>query len=615
MKIGFILKITDNGEREAFSFNKEKDSVWSRYATDVRPYIKELKNFDGTRKVVILLRFFGINGYMIAIIKARPEGSGRADDNTAAWIHIPSKIDISTYKLHEIIKTVESAITCKGGIDKEKLKNLFSEEYREKDVLFAAPDSVVSNEHGSLAYRGYGIGTGYTLEELLTDSEIVQTEYSNYKGVFLLDSTSEIYTDCIKLKETKSNYIRLEPPVTKFGYRPFIMASKTKKILFSKPIEIPCSGVLHIIWCKEGYKDIPQEISVSSNKKIEFVPKPEEIRRCIRREWFRVYDEENHISLISKAEIKVDGQSFDNKGILYAVENSDNSHEVEVYCDGYETYNERISIKENIPIYLKAKENIQEFVLPRQEGNGLDEDATIIIKTKKNSKSMPLKGYSKDGEHLRYNTKNIRKLKLKYFLIGFISLSVILGLYQGYIAIDDYFDNHKFQLGWPPIIEKNNETTDIQQKGKTDELTEKTDEKKAAIAYLDRNNKWHKDSLERYEITRGLFDAMNTFELQSLTGQKYSDLGQCRQFKDIIDAAKNCSEKGVVLHEYYNTSSSDKIIVISNYVNRLQTALSEKQGKEQAQPDGKTKSSTRSTGQAAEPESQDEPNFSDVMPT
>lgn len=90
MKLGFILKTTNSGDGEAFSINKEES--WAKYATEVRSYIKELHNFDGTSKTVILVRFHGSDGYMISIIKARPDGSGRENDNTAAWIHFPAKL-------------------------------------------------------------------------------------------------------------------------------------------------------------------------------------------------------------------------------------------------------------------------------------------------------------------------------------------------------------------------------------------------------------------------------------------------------------------------------------------------------------------------------------------
>lgn len=581
MKIGFILKITDAGEREAFSLNKEKESVWAKYATDVRPYIKELKNFDGTKKVVILLRFFGINGYMIAIIKARPEGSGRAYDNTAAWIHIPSKIDLPTQKLYEIINTVEEEITSKYGINKARLQNLFSEEYSEKDFLFVATDTVMSSEHGSLAYRGYGRGTDYyTLQELLTDSVIAQSEYSNYKGVFLLDSTSGVCTDCTKLKETKPNYIILNPPIVNFEYKPFIKVSAIKKIPFSKPIEVPYKTELPIILCKNGYRDISKKLLASSNNEIRITLRQEECLRQIRHEWFRIFDTSyTHDDLTSKARIIIDGNSFNNEGVLYVEETTDNLHEIDIECEGYKKYKKKIEIKTDNQIPLVVQEYEREYTLPREEGDGLLSEAIITIKTKKAYNKMPIKGYYSESGYLIHK-KNITE-RLKWFCLGFAFLFIIGALYQGYVAIDEFFDNHEFQLGLPLIVEKHIETTTDEGEIPPEPETEQpqaTNLDDKAIEYLNNNSVWAKDSLDNYKITEGLFEAMNELDLDLLTNKKYATLqDQCDNFRSIVNAANMCLDKKIDVQTlikggHYISDPSDKKITVSRYIKWLQDA-------------------------------------------
>ena len=53
------------------------------------------------------------------------------------------------------------------------------------------------------------------------------------------------------------------------------------------------------------------------------------------------------------------------------------------------------------------------------------------------------------------------------------------------------------------------------------------------------------DSLENYKITQGLFDAMNAFELESLTSEKYSMLMQSERFSRIFYAAQECLEQNI----------------------------------------------------------------------
>ena len=52
MKLGFVLKITNGGESEAFSINNNNNESWARYAADARSAIKDLSNFDETEKIV-----------------------------------------------------------------------------------------------------------------------------------------------------------------------------------------------------------------------------------------------------------------------------------------------------------------------------------------------------------------------------------------------------------------------------------------------------------------------------------------------------------------------------------------------------------------------------------
>lgn len=55
---------------------------------------------------------------MISIIKARPDGSGRENDNTAAWIHFPAKIKISAKEVCSIIQlALRSSRQGKVSID------------------------------------------------------------------------------------------------------------------------------------------------------------------------------------------------------------------------------------------------------------------------------------------------------------------------------------------------------------------------------------------------------------------------------------------------------------------------------------------------------------------
>ena len=99
-----------------------------------------------------------------------------------------------------------------------------------------------------------------------------------------------------------------------------------------------------------------------------------------------------------------------------------------------------------------------------------------------------------------------------------------------------------------------------------------------AIEYLNNNPVWVKDSLENYDITKGLFDAMNTLNLDLLTGERYSTLkDKSSNFRFIVDAANVCRTdsvdvQGLINGGHYNSNPSDEQITISKYIKWLQDA-------------------------------------------
>lgn len=559
MKLGFILKTTNSGDGEAFSINKEES--WAKYATEVRSYIKELHNFDGTSKTVILVRFHGCDGYMISIIKARPNGSGRENDNTAAWIHFPAKIKISAKEVCCIIQLVVEELSARKSINRLRLEEAFNKQYDSKNTLFTAVEFITSNKDGNIGYRYFGERCDYQLYEYLGDS-IGQIGYNGYKGIFFIDHSSGITIDKQEIRTPIKQICVLNIPNVNNGFKVYI-GNKP----FSSPIEIPEDAKVSVVLKKNGYADIKKEISVS-NPNISIEPK--EYRRCIQKAWFHAYDYENRESLTSKISIKIDGQYF-NDGVLDVAENLDNHHDVEIQCNGYEPYKDSIEISDNVRIGLKAEEHENTFILPKQDGNGLDTDATIIIKTKKKSKSMPLKGYKVYENHLLRYDKGWN-LKLKWFGAGAVSVIVLAVLCAICIVLyNNLFGTHHKEETTISEYEQVNTDTSISENVENIEM-----DNNKAIEYLNNNSVWTKDSLESYDITKGLFDAMNTLNLDLLTDEKYSTLkDKSSKFKSIVDGANVCRNEnidvqGLINGGHYNSVPSDKKITVSKYIEWLQ---------------------------------------------
>ena len=144
-----------------------------------------MRNFDATNETVILIRFLGKDGCLLALIKARPQGSGKRGDNTSAWIHIPAKVNLSGKGMCDIIDRVKNGIFANNEISTLELNALFSKDFETKNnVLQTAVERISSMKNGPIGFRFYGKGTEYELDEILGE-EIAQLEYNKFKGIFV----------------------------------------------------------------------------------------------------------------------------------------------------------------------------------------------------------------------------------------------------------------------------------------------------------------------------------------------------------------------------------------------------------------------------------------------
>ena len=505
MKLGLILKITNGGEAEAFSINKQE--AWARFASDVRSAIKELQGFDGSGKIVFLLRFLGKEGFLLSVIKARPEGSGRPNDNTTAWIFVPSSVEITAQEMELVLAQVSEAISERNGINKDILNETFKKEYPSKDVLIPAIGTIVSKAEGYFALRYYN--SDYTLEEILGE-HLAQTEYEEYKGVFLVDKKSGITSVSGKVLNFEPKSYDIIEPLSADGFVATIHTS-SGFVKCDKKIEVPGGKKISIEWSKRNYAPIVKTFIArgGNTTKLEINDSDKKIR--IQRSWFVVRNPEG--VAIPNARVYINHQLMTSDYL--DVPESSLAHEisVEVKADGYEGRNVVFKEIQTINIVLPHRTYNYEYYVPIYDGEKHICKAKLTFSAKQEINKSPLKGYEikRERKELVYRVRFMPKFK--NFAYGFmLCLSLIL-LYAGVQAMDDY----EFQLGWPPIkheVQQNStdsyETSEGGDANTNDSLT------RQAVNYLDTHTTWNKDSLEYNKITRGLFDELNEFKVDDI---------------------------------------------------------------------------------------------------
>lgn len=566
MKLGLILKITNGGESETFSINKQE--AWARYASDARSAIKELRGFDGSDKTVYLLKFLGGIGYLLSVIKSRPEGSGRPNDNTAAWIFVPSSSVVPASEMEQVLKQVEEAISESKGVNNAKLEETFNKDYETKKVLVSAVGSISSSADGNYALRYYN--GDYRLNELLGE-HLAQAEYARFKGVFFVENNSgvELSTNDVLNFEPKQS-ITISPLKSVGG---FVAGFPTAKgfVKFDRDIELAMGQKITMEWHRDNYAPIVKTFTAGVDNTANLEIKETERRVRIQRSWFKVQD--FHGISIKNANVSINHQLI--TGDYLDVAESllvNNGIYVDIQASGYEEFHEKL---QEIPAnkVIKLHHSVYEYFVPIYDGEQQVGNAKLTVSAKQRISKSPLKGYEIESHNVLVYRVGFMS-KFKTFAYGFVSCLLLILLYAGAQALEEY----EFQFGWPPFKHVEGQQTptignetdggeiDV---NVNDSLTSK------AINYLDSHKSWNKDSLENNEITQGLFDELNEFKVDDINGRFEEKLHSSQNLQKVVEALLGNQNKGFDPHDgklsnegKYN-KPSDKNINIDNYIKCL----------------------------------------------
>ena len=92
-----------------------------------------------------------------------------------------------------------------------------------------------------------------------------------------------------------------------------------------------------------------------------------------------------------------------------------------------------------------------------------------------------------------------------------------------------------------------------------------------AIRYLDENERWNKDEMEQFPCLKGLFEAMNSFDYNTLISE-YSSLAGSNKFQEIVSASENCIKKGIMPRRPRYVEEQDNIITFHLYLRMIRNS-------------------------------------------
>lgn len=386
--LGLKITRTSEGFSELLTINGA--GYWCKNIRDVRPELDNIADFE-KRTYVIMLSRTAVSCLLSVIIPI----SGRGGDNLCAWINVPDNIRISGPELEAVVESVRKELMKTCMRDDDALMELFSKQYDTDSVK----RSMFESSGDKVAYRLYGRGTNYNLDELL--GEMYQPYYHGYKCVYFIDAGSSAR---IKVGDDLSNrellpQIRIGPlQANGDGFEPYIHGAP-----FTTPIYVTKGDEITIVWKKKGYADIKHSHVIESNKTELDYPEFSEYERIIFYDGFTIQDEEG--KQVPEYRLYINGTELLKGDKIQVSESKVHESNVKVIAEGYEECDESKDLSRQCRISLRKKYYIYKLVVPAEH-----KDIEIDYKSDRPLKQSPLKGYALTRKMLSTDHPN----RLKY---------------------------------------------------------------------------------------------------------------------------------------------------------------------------------------------------------
>ena len=553
-KLGIVIQAANQGNQEIFQRNKEEG--WANSIDDLRIPMGGLTFSKDDAEPAIYIKFLGEEGYLLALVFT-DHGGSRSGDNTTVWVHVPAACGISNEETIRVIEQIKEVAKTGNFVSSPIYDEIAGNTYQDKGVLLPAVSTICPDPKASK----YGVRrlSDFTLQELLGNN-IAQHEYAKYKGIFLLNQSVgfgkgfEILG--AELKEVRT----LQAPKSQEGFEPYIVVAR-EDVPFTKAVEFPDGADVHIEWRKEGYKSISKEPKVTA-KEEDFqnsikIDASKDIYKEVHLDNIKVYDSDGN--LITNFKVWRKGLPQEDRSIYVPTRGkSQITIKAEEYEDKDVTLKELTSDK---GIKLEKKLHHYRFAL-----EGSKEE--YILTTQRRLTKSPIKGYSADDDISEKYVNNLSYdgilQKIMYFGIGLGACLLAVGLYVGWNVF---------------VMDREPKFVDKQEAGQTatqDEDDTLTDTQKA-LNYLQNNDTWHKDSLDRFDATHGLFDELNEFKIDKIKDK--NDTLNNDKLAKIVEALEEIpADSRPGTHDGKYNAKDDKQININNYINSINnTATSQSQ--------------------------------------
>ena len=581
-KIRFAINLIGTGAGEPWVSGKD-DETRKDYETckkgivDIREW---LRSWVIPQDKYIKFMTFGQDGTYY--VWARYSSTRGCSDSVSKWIYIPNGVKISGKDILDLERK------AKDETRTEVLEKLFATEFPYKPDANAIS---VTNVNGKEKYAVRYYDTEDQLADIIGEKRF-QQYYSDYKVIFLIDRQSGIkvgegaviddLTD-----RTMEERIMVSRPYSddiekKFGLVPELF-------LGDEPLtddrEFPAykGQLIDIIAKRKGFNNVSCQIKADEDKKCcSFVS----TKKCtwskrISKDFFQVDDAENNPDGIVKTvpvgelNIYINGQLIKEEGVtltekecedctIVVEELQDKSLKRTLKYKPFKKKNENILLAEGkkYPIHLEKKLNCFEYKI--QLSN--KEEATLVIHSKNGglNEKAPFCAYVVDKDPFSMRSKEKMLVLNSFYLLKLIMIGFGIGVVVASIVF--------FTLFYSSMADNTATSPEVANKDSVVTAPVVVDNYplEAAIRYLDNNRTWNRDSMEKYDDLKGLFDAMNDFRLSTVI-DSYSQLRKSTKYAKLVETAQKNIRKGwnskTGMHNPQYNNADDIKISFKNYIN------------------------------------------------
>lgn len=542
-----------------------KDIANVNPSIDVKRYVGDythalgLVDYDTTQSHTFLYVKFLSAGYMVSIVETV---AGKADHQLSVSIYVPYELIVSGDELTDMLSST-AEILRGGRLDSEStdsIRDIFCHDYPEDSTYgMRAP-----SEGREPAYVKYG-GDKYPTLRAYASIGFYLPEFSQYEGILFVEDDEEgiesYHGKDLSAAELPELTV-IEPPANPGqGFTPHIF-----RHIFNAPYVVPVGREIDIVWRRSGFENIVQKITVDGPDYV--VPDIDagDSTKSISPASFYITSQGSQDPL-PDVTITVNGTEI-NKSVNFTYKELSNAR-VEITAPGYFAYSGRLDLASTTQALIQMRElhKVYRFDLPAHTPEPMDA-LHFTIHSKRKLDSSPIEGYTTaDGEiaegasrsNMLVYTGGQSRRSIVYILCALVG-GLLAGLLAGWFVFGNHSDDDSGSAEAPAAVEA--PTPTVAEPAAESPAAEEapvaaaepapaaptpaaagTFDSNAAKAYLDSHTVWKRDEMAAIAGLEGLFDDMNTYNFDRITGYWNERLRGSRSFDAVVAAVRGSATK------------------------------------------------------------------------